>query len=136
MISGYSAWSNENKLLTEIKSFIDDIYPKVKGFREHLHMHPELSLEEFETMKFVTDQLDNLGVPYIDKIAGTGVTAFIRGKHGLNVPHVLLRGDMDALPITEENETEYCSKIKGKMHACGHDVHTSNLWVLLRSLKV
>lgn len=94
--------------------------------RRHLHMYPELSFQEEQTGKYVEDVLSKLGIHYTAGWAGYGVVATIEG----NKPDsgmVALRGDMDALPITEENDVPYRSKNTGVMHACGHDVHTSSL---------
>lgn len=93
--------------------------------RHHLHAHPELSYKEFETSRFVQQKLTEFGIPFEIK-ATTGVVGLISGKN----PHsrvVALRGDMDALPIAEENEVPYKSTNPGVMHACGHDVHTTCL---------
>ena len=111
-----------------LKNKIDSIFEKVKGFREHLHQNPELSFQEFNTMEFVANQLEKIGIPHEKNIAGTGVVGIIRGTHhSQNTPCIGLRADLDALPIHEENEVNYKSKVDGVMHACGHDVHTSIL---------
>ncbi len=99
--------------------------PDVVAIRRHLHAYPELSFQEFHTAALVTDRLRSFGLEPVS-IANTGVTALIEGKNpGKKV--VALRGDMDALPIAEQNEVPYKSKNEGVMHACGHDVHTSSL---------
>ena len=111
-----------------LKNKIDSIFEKVKEFREHLHQNPELSFQEFNTMEFVANQLEKIGIPHEKNIAGTGVVGIIRGTHhSQNTPCIGLRADLDALPIHEENEVNYKSKVEGVMHACGHDVHTSIL---------
>jgi hippurate hydrolase len=93
--------------------------------RHHLHTHPELSYKEFETSAFIQQKLTELNIPFEVK-ATTGVIGLIKGKNpGKRV--VALRADMDALPITEENDVPYKSVNPGVMHACGHDVHTSCL---------
>ncbi len=94
--------------------------------RRHLHAHPELSFEEYNTSKFIQEKLTEFGIPYQSGIAGTGIIAFIEGKNPAS-RLIALRADMDALPIVEENEADYKSKNIGVMHACGHDVHTSSL---------
>lgn len=93
--------------------------------RHHLHMHPELSYQEFETSKFVQDKLTTYGIPFEVK-ATTGVVGIIEGRNPQS-RIVALRADMDALPIHEENEVPYKSTRPGIMHACGHDVHTTCL---------
>ena len=95
------------------------------GIRHHLHANPELSFKEFETSAFVQQKLRDWGIPFEVK-ATTGVVGLIAGKEpGKRV--IALRADMDALPITEENDIAYKSVNKGVMHACGHDVHTTCL---------
>src|SRR6187549_1787033 len=93
--------------------------------RHHLHAHPELSYKEFETSAFVQKKLTEWGIPFEVK-ATTGVVGLIKGKNA-DKKITALRADMDALPITEENEVSYKSKNVGVMHACGHDVHTTCL---------
>ena len=118
----------ENNIHTFIKKYSISIFEKVKGYREYLHKYPELSYQEFETMKFVSETLTKLGIEHTRNIGGTGVVAIIRGKqHSKEQSCIGLRADLDALPINEENEVEYKSTFEGIMHACGHDVHTSIL---------
>ncbi|MES1218953.1 MAG: M20 family metallopeptidase, partial [Bacteroidota bacterium] len=93
--------------------------------RHHLHANPELSYKEFETSKFVQEQLGSFGIPFEIK-ATTGVVGLIKGKNP-DKRIIALRADMDALPIKEENAVPYKSKNDGVMHACGHDVHTTCL---------
>jgi amidohydrolase len=96
--------------------------------RRDLHEHPELAYNEFRTAGIVADRLRALGVEDVRTgIAQTGVTGLIRGRKGGDGPTVLLRADMDALPIHEENQVDYCSQTPGVMHACGHDAHTAML---------
>jgi amidohydrolase len=98
---------------------------EVVALRQHLHTHPELSFEEFQTMAFVKQQLESMGL-VAQPIATTGLVALIEGRNpGRRT--VALRADMDALPIQEQNEVPYRSQNPGVMHACGHDVHTSSL---------
>ncbi len=93
--------------------------------RHHLHAHPELSYKEFETSRFVQQKLSDLGIPFT-VMADTGVVGVITGKQPSDRV-IAQRADMDALPITEENDVPYKSLVPGVMHACGHDVHTSCL---------
>lgn len=93
--------------------------------RHHLHAHPELSYQEFETSKFVQSKLAEWRIPFSIK-ATTGVVGLIEGKNPSS-RILALRADMDALPILEENNIEYKSCNVGVMHACGHDVHTACL---------
>jgi amidohydrolase len=112
----------------KIKELSIQIFDKVCGYRAHLHQFPELSFQEFETAKYVSNVLTTLGIEHQTNVAGTGIVAIIRGKnHAENQACVALRADLDALPILEENLVDYASKNPGVMHACGHDVHTSIL---------
>ncbi len=95
------------------------------GIRRYLHQHPELSYQEFETSKFIQEKLNSWDIPFTLK-AETGIAAVIEGKNP-NSRIIALRADMDALPITEENEVPYKSMNPGVMHACGHDVHSTCL---------
>lgn len=111
-----------------IKSKAKELYSRVKSYREHLHMHPELSYQETNTMKYVSEILTSLGIDHTTGIGGTGIVALIKSsKHSSQEVCIGLRADLDALPIAEENEVPYKSKVPGVMHACGHDVHTSIL---------
>lgn len=111
-----------------IEQHASEIFEQVVAHREHLHANPELSFQEFETAKYVSDELTKLNIPHQTGVAGTGVVAIIRGDHhDKNASCIGLRADLDALPIQEENEVSYKSKKDGIMHACGHDVHTSIL---------
>jgi amidohydrolase len=109
----------------QIQQLSQSIFNNVVANRRHLHAHPELSFQEVETSAFVAKKLDELGLSY-QRMADNGLVALIKGdKPSNNV--VALRGDMDALPITEANDVPYKSQNIGVMHACGHDVHTSSL---------
>lgn len=108
--------------------------PEIAAFKEELvalrrdfHEHPELAFEEVRTSAIVIDYLKGLGLTPRTGIAKTGVTADIVG--GLPGPTILIRADMDALPIQEETGLPFASKVEGKMHACGHDGHTAILLV-------
>ena len=96
---------------------------KLTGFFEELHMHPELSYEEYETTERIKRELAAAGIEILQIPLKTGVTAVVRGaKPGKTYG---LRCDIDALPIAEETDLPYKSKTPGKMHACGHDFHTA-----------
>lgn len=95
------------------------------AIRHHLHAHPELSYQEFETSKYVQEKLSSFGIPFEIK-ATTGVVGLIQGRNPES-RIIALRADMDALPIQEENDVPYKSTKPGVMHACGHDVHTTCL---------
>ena len=118
-------------LQQQIKTLSKKYAGEFIDIRRYLHAHPELSYQEFETSRFVQQKLSELNIPFEIK-ATTGVIGLLQGKNpGKRV--VALRADMDALPITEENELSYKSTIPGVMHACGHDVHTT---VLLGAAKI
>lgn len=102
-------------------------------FRRTLHRNPELSFQEHATQQFIIDALHAEGIPY-RVVAGTGVLAVIEGKRGNHERAVVLRADIDALPIEELNDVEYRSENKGVMHACGHDMHAAILFGVLQNL--
>lgn len=114
-----------NNLKSELKTLADNLHPKMVDFRRHLHMNPELSFEEKETMAFISSVLKEEGIFHETSIGGYGIVAKLEGTG--SGPCVLLRGDMDALPIQEENDVSYKSRKPGVMHACGHDVHSTCL---------
>ena len=108
-----------------IKSLAKKYAAEFIEVRHHLHAHPELSYQEYETSKFVQGKLAEFGIPFTI-MATTGVVGLIEGKNpGSRI--IALRADMDALPILEQNDVPYRSKNEGVMHACGHDVHTTCL---------
>lgn len=111
--------------IDKIKELSASFYSEIKTVREHLHRHPELSFKEFETANFIEQQLRNMGLDP-KRMATTGLVALIEGNNPTSKT-VALRADIDALPIMEENDADYCSQNEGVMHACGHDVHTSCL---------
>ncbi len=98
---------------------------KLVNVRRHLHANPELSFHEKNTSSFIAGELDALGIRYTPGIGGYGIVAHVGDLE--NGKLIALRGDMDALPIHEENDVPYASKNPGVMHACGHDVHTTCL---------
>jgi len=118
-------------LLEKIKSLAAQAQVENIQTRRHLHAHPELSYQEFETCKYVQAKLTEIGIPYT-VMATTGVLGIIEGKNP-SKRVIALRADMDALPILEENNIDYKSTKDGVMHACGHDVHTT---ILLGAAKI
>ena len=109
----------------QIKNLAKKYAAEIISIRHQLHANPELSYQEFETSKFIQQQLTALNIPFEIK-ATTGVIGLLKGKNP-EKRVVALRADMDALPISEENDIPYKSTNPGVMHACGHDVHTSCL---------
>ena len=111
-----------------VKNSLAEMQPEIAGWRRHLHQHPELMYEVHETAAFVVDRLKEIGVTDITPgIGKTGVVAVIKGKTDTKGRVIGLRADMDALPIHEASGVDYASTVPGKMHACGHDGHTSIL---------
>ncbi|MAU71825.1 MAG: N-acyl-L-amino acid amidohydrolase [Pseudozobellia sp.] len=109
----------------KIKQKARELAPKYTDVRRYLHAHPELSFQEFDTCRYLKNQLLKLGVNDIHSVANTGLLATIKG--GKEGRQLVLRSDMDALPILETNNIEYTSRNDGVMHACGHDAHMSSL---------
>ncbi len=101
-----------------------DLHEQIRAWRREIHRYPELSFTEQRTASLVNATLIDLGIPTETEVAKTGVVGHIHGADG---PVVGLRADMDALPITESNGTEFDSTRSGIMHACGHDAHTAML---------
>ena len=117
----------------QIQNRIEEIFDEVVSIRRYLHMHPELSNQEEETMKYVSECLTKLGIPNQTNVGGHGVVGLIGDpKADFSIG---LRADMDALPIQEMNEIPYASKVPGVMHACGHDIHTATLLGTAKLLK-
>ena len=106
----------------------EEHFQKVKSIREHIHRNPELSYQEYNTMEFVAGELESIGLTPQRGFGKTGVVALIKGNHHSEHDIAIgLRADLDALPILEETNVDYKSKVDGVMHACGHDVHTAVL---------
>lgn len=93
--------------------------------RRHFHMNPELSGKEYNTSAYVKEKLAELGIPLDNRFSGPSVVAFFKGTEGNKT--IALRADMDALPLQEEGDKPYISKVPGVMHGCGHDGHTAIL---------
>lgn len=108
---------------SDIENVIDKHIDKIIAFRRDLHEHPELGGNEIRTSAKVAEQLKKLPVKIRENIGGHGIIADLTGiEEGKTI---LLRGDMDALPINENNNLSFSSKVPDIMHACGHDIHTS-----------
>lgn len=114
--------------IDELKSEIDELVPGMVALRRDLHEHPELAFEEVRTSGIVAQRLQSLGMDVRTGVAKTGVVGTLQGgKTRPGAKTLAIRADMDALPIHELNSLDYRSTIDGKMHACGHDGHTSVL---------
>lgn len=111
-----------------LKAEIDELVPDMVAMRRDLHEHPELAFQEVRTSGIVAQRLKALGLEVQTGVAKTGVVGLLRGQASRpGARTIAIRADMDALPIHELNEIDYRSTIDGKMHACGHDGHTSIL---------
>ncbi len=113
-------------LLDRIKQLARQHAADTVANRRHLHQHPELSFQEFNTARFVAEKLRAIGLSPQEGVANTGLLVLIEGRNP-DRKVVALRADMDALPIIETNDVPYKSSVEGIMHACGHDVHTASL---------
>lgn len=113
-------------MITKIRSKAEEYFPEVQAIRHHIHSHPELSFQEYETASFISKKLTEWGIKHQAGVAGTGVVGLLEGRNP-GKRCIALRADMDALPIQERNDTPYRSQNDGVMHACGHDVHSSCL---------
>lgn len=111
----------ENK---EIKRSCENSFEEIVEIRRTLHKYPEMGNKEFKTTQIIIDCLEKWGVKY-EKLLDTGVVAVIEGKAGGKT--AALRADIDALPVTEKTDLAFKSEHEGRMHACGHDIHTAAL---------
>ncbi len=109
-----------------------ELGPQIVADRRYLHQHPELGFQEENTARFVADKLRSFGIETQTGVAKTGVVGLLHGTQPGKT--VLLRADMDALPIEELNDVPYKSQVSGVMHACGHDSHTAMLLGVARLL--
>ena len=110
----------------QIRDLSKNYLSEIIAIRRYIHQHPELSFKEFETAKYISSILTKWGIEHQTGVAETGIIGYIKGKNP-DKKIIALRADIDALPITEENDVDYKSSNEGVMHACGHDVHSSSL---------
>jgi hippurate hydrolase len=124
----------------EIRQRVDADYPRLEALYKRLHANPELALEEVQTAARLAKELKELGLEVTTKVGGHGVVALLKNGKG---PTVLVRADMDGLPITEKTGLAYASKVRardaqgsevGVMHACGHDINMTCLVGVARIL--
>lgn len=120
------------RLKKEILSHSENILNEVITIRRHLHQYPELSFKEYNTSKYIQEQLKKIKVPF-KQIANTGIIATVGNPNTKKC--IAIRADIDALPIQEKNNCDYASKNAGIMHACGHDVHTASALGTIMVLK-
>lgn len=111
-------------MLTRIKDLATTLAPRLIEIRRHIHSHPELSGQEYQTAAFVAGVLSSSGIAVQEGVGKTGVIGELQGT-GNDERILAVRTDMDALPIQERNSLEFVSRAQGIMHACGHDVHTT-----------
>ncbi|MFN8515767.1 MAG: M20/M25/M40 family metallo-hydrolase [Thermomicrobiales bacterium] len=109
-----------------------EIGPEVVANRRYLHQNPELAFQEENTSRYIAEKLTEIGIAHQTGIAKTGIVGIIEGARPGKT--VLLRADIDALPIDELNDVPYKSNTPGVMHACGHDAHTAILLGVARLL--
>lgn len=109
--------------MNDIKQIVNEIYDEIVSVRRNIHQNPELSFCEHETAALICSYLKRLNIPYQSGVAGTGVVGLIEAEKAAKT--LLMRADMDALPVQEETELSFSSKNEGVSHACGHDVHVS-----------
>jgi amidohydrolase len=110
----------------QFRAEADELREELVAVRRNLHRHPELAFEEIRTAGIVADKLNELGYEVQTGVGKTGVVGVMEGAGSADTPHtLLLRFDMDALPIHEQVDSPFRSQVDGKMHACGHDAHTS-----------
>lgn len=122
-----------SELLKNVNQVIESLYPEMIEVRRYLHQHPEVSFKEYQTAQYIADFYEKINIPYETNIGGNGVIATLKGaKPGKTVA---LRADFDALPIQDEKDVPYKSKVPGVMHACGHDGHTASLLLLAKAMK-
>ncbi|TKG94820.1 amidohydrolase [Puteibacter caeruleilacunae] len=119
---------------SRIKELSEEYFNEALAIRRHIHQHPELSFQEFETSKYIQSKLEEYGIPFKAGFVKTGILGRIEGKKGPGKT-IALRADMDALPIQETNDIPFCSVNNGVMHACGHDIHSAGLLATAKILK-
>lgn len=117
----------------KILELSDLFFDEIVSIRRYMHMHPELSFQEFETSNYIKSILKSWDINFLDGYANTGILVNLEGKEPSSRV-IALRADFDALPILEENDVEYKSKNEGIMHACGHDAHTASMLGALKIL--
>jgi hippurate hydrolase len=133
-LPGFAAEPNQDKTkerVAEVQKRLGEQYDKLEALYKHLHSNPELSLHEVQTAARLAKELRELGFEVTEKVGGTGIVGVLKNGAG---PTVLVRTDMDALPVIEKTNLPYASKVRvrdkndnevGVMHACGHDMHIS-----------
>ena len=112
----------------DIRKHIKDLIPEMNLWRHYIHENPEIAYEEHNTSDFIATKLTEFNIEIHRGLGGTGIVGVIHGKdNGASKKSLGIRADIDALPMTEKTNLSYSSKNDGKMHACGHDGHTTML---------
>jgi len=112
----------------DIRKHIKDLIPEMNQWRHYIHENPEIAYEEHNTSDFIATKLTEFNIEIHRGLGGTGIVGVIHGKdNGASKRSLGIRADIDALPMTEKTNLSYSSKNDGKMHACGHDGHTTML---------
>ncbi len=111
-------------MLTKIKELAENLAPRLIEIRRHIHAHPELSGQEYQTSAYVAGVLSSCGIQVQEAVGKTGVVGNLQGN-GTDQRTLAIRTDMDALPIQERTKLDFASRHPGVMHACGHDLHTT-----------
>lgn len=117
----------KESITAKIKEKAAAVEAEVIKIRHQIHQNPELSFEEFNTAALAAEEMKKLGFEVKENIFGTGLTASFRNSSSKDAKTLLIRADMDALPVAEKNELKFKSQNEGVMHACGHDGHTAIL---------
>jgi len=120
-------------MIDKIKQLVEASFDEIVEIRRYIHKNPELSFNEHKTSAYIKSILTGWGISFTEDIADTGIVVLLEGINPSSKT-LALRADFDALPITEENEIDYCSVNKGVMHACGHDAHTASLLGVVKIL--
>ena len=120
-------------MINKIKQLTESAFDEIVEIRRYIHKNPELSFNEHKTSAYIKSILTGWGISFTEDIADTGIVVLLEGNNPSSKT-LALRADFDALPITEENDVDYCSVNKGVMHACGHDAHTASLLGVVKIL--
>lgn len=121
-------------MIPSIRQKANDLAPELQRIRHHIHANPELSFQEFDTSKFIAEELTKSNIAFTRGMAGTGIVAIIEGRNP-DKRCLAIRAELDALPIQELNDVPYRSTRDGLMHACGHDVHATCLLGVARIMQ-
>ena len=119
--------------MKDITSYVTELTEELIELRRDFHRHPELGFEEYRTSKVIEEYLQSLGLK-TEKVAKTGVVALLRGEKSAEGPVLLMRADIDALPVQEETQLPFSSENANVMHACGHDAHIAMMLVAAKIL--